>query len=263
MTNVPRGEFLAIAAFAMPLLTGAEGGCGPAFSETPAPSMSGEWNVEYADEYEVEVDLGGAVYTEQLGVRGGRFDITHEGKPLSFDLSCDRDEVVCPSEIMPTEVSFRQDDERFPHRIFLRVPKTECDGMLVDPEPDACGEDTPNPDCEQVCDGDVTTVQREAFGTIDEAGRSFDLLVGGGIATNGVNCILLGVSVAKGDLVTSGSAEGEDWRADEVARGEVVTGYGGGCLWAGDPDDDGQLEALVLGASLKITSRYTAMRSDR
>ena len=245
----------------MPVLMGAEGGCnGTAFSKTPAPDMSGDWNVAYDDGLSVEISIGGATYTNELGVNGGVINITHEDQPLSFDVPCDNEDVVCPSEVWPTEVSFRQDNARFPHRVFLQVPKTECSGALVEPDTETCGEGTNNPDCEMVCDGEVTTVVREAFGTIDEPGETFDVLLGGGVATNGINCILLGISTAHGDLVTTGSADDEDWFVTDVENGEVVTAYSGGCLWADDVDMDQELEALVLGASVKLTTGYLATR---
>lgn len=118
----------------------------------------------------------------------------------------------------------------------------------------------PNPDCDQVCDGEVTTTNREVFGVIAEDGGSFDLLLGAGIASNGINCILLGISVAEADLVNTGSAEGGDWRSVSMGNGTVTTGYAGGCLWVGDPDADQELEAVVLGASIEFTTGFTGTR---
>ena len=65
------------------------------------------------------------------------------------------------------------------------------------------------------------------------------------------------VSASEG---SRGSAETEDWTAEEMREGRVVAAYGGGCLWAGDPDGDDELEALVLGASVKFTTGFTAVR---
>lgn len=244
-----------------PLLAGSDGGCdGAAFSESPAPDMSGEWDVAYTDSFEVEIELGGAVYTETLGAVGGTVTIDHEGQPLTFDVDCTREEVVCPSEVWPSRVSFRQDDEMYPHRVWLQVPDQTCMGTLVDPEPAECGADTTNPDCEQVCDGEIVTSTREAFGVIDEPGENFRVLLGVGIATNGLNCVLVGGSVAEGPLTTSGSAEDGDWTVEEVPGGQVRTTYAGGCLWAGDPDMDAELEALVIGAKVSIATGYDATR---
>jgi hypothetical protein len=45
-------------------------------------------------------------------------------------------------------------------------------------------------------------------------------------------------------------------------NGIVTVAYAGGCLWAGDPNLDGQLEALLIGASVKFTSGFTGVRSN-
>jgi hypothetical protein len=137
------------------------------------------------------------------------------------------------------------------------VPDQFCDGDLVEPEAAACGEGTNNPECDTVCEGDVVTTTKEAFGTIDLEGDSWRVGLGVGVASNGVNCALVGGSYVEGTLVTSGSAETEDWEATATA-GDVVTIYSGGCLWAGDPDMDGDLEALAVGASVRFATGYQA-----
>jgi len=247
-----------------PILGGAEkGGCGsgPAFSMTPAPDMEGEWAIAYDDRLDVEITIGGAVYTEEIGVEGGAFTIDHDGMPLTFDLSCERPEVVCPSEGWPESVSITQRNATYPHRMWVNIPRQSCDGALVAPEPSECGAGTNNPDCDMVCDGEITTRETEHFGVIDEAGESFDLLLGAGIATNGINCAMLGVSSAHADIVSSGTPGEEDWTAEEMTSGEVVVAYAGGCLWAGDPDMDAELEALLLSASVKFTTGFTGARA--
>jgi len=40
----------------------------------------------------------------------------------------------------------------------------------------------------------------------------------------------------------------------------TLIGYAGGCLWAGDPDMDGELEAIVLGASVTFQTGFTGVR---
>ena len=85
---------------------------------------------------------------------------------------------------------------------------------------------------------------RERFGVIGETGDSFRLYLGAGLATNGINCALLGISLADAQLVNSGEGT-EDWRSEEMAAGLITVAYGGACLWAGDPDMDQELEALV------------------
>jgi hypothetical protein len=143
--------------------------------------------------------------------------------------------------------------------VWLQVPEQTCSGSLVDPDPSACGEGTDNPDCTPMCSGEITTTTKEAFGTIDQAGESFWVGLGASIASNGVNCALLGGSVAQGDLTTEGSADAGTWRA-VASEGEVVTQYVGGCLWVGDPNGDGSAEALVLGATVRFATGYSAHR---
>jgi hypothetical protein len=130
----------------------------------------------------------------------------------------------------------------------------------VAPAPGTCGAGTNNPDCDQVCNGEITTRNEERFGVIGENGRTFRLYLGAGIATNGINCALIGWSVADAELENVGSASSGDWQSMAMNAGIVEVGYSGGCLWAGDPDMDGELEALVLGATVKFTTGFTADR---
>ncbi len=236
-----------------------EGCNGTAFSTSPAPDMTGQWDVEYDDRLDVEITIGGAVYEASLGATGGVVDINHEGQPFQFDLDCAREDVVCPSEVWPAAVGFRQDDPRYTHRVWMQVPKQVCDAELVDPEPTECGEGTANPDCEQVCSGEMVTEDVEAFGTIDEAGESFQVGLGAGVATNGVNCALIGGSYAQGELETTGGEETEDWTAISTT-GDVVAIYTGACLWVADANMDGENEALALGATVRFATGFTAKK---
>jgi hypothetical protein len=86
------------------------------------------------------------------------------------------------------------------------------------------------------------------------------VLLGAGVATNGVNCALLGVSAAGADLVNVGTPMEEDWESTAMEGGVVTVAYAGGCLWAGDPDDDGTVEAIVIGAGVKFTTGFTAVK---
>lgn len=233
-------------------------GCGSLWSKSEAPDMAGTYDVEYEDEIAVEIAIGGAVYTAEIGVQGGAVAITHEDTPITFDLDCAREEVVCPSEAFPAEVKAAAHDVRFPHQVDIFLPAQECDGDLVAPSSSECGQGTDNPDCEDVCMGEMITVERPVLGSISEDGDAFDVLLGAGVASNGINCGLLGVSVAKADLVTE--EDGMTWTVEELDDGEIITGYSGACLWADDVDMDGDLEAAVLGATLKFTSGFTAKK---
>ncbi len=202
-------------------------GCPPPDQESP--DLSGEWGITYDDTLSVKIKIGGAVHTAEIGTEGGSVTIEHDGKPITFDLDCEKEEVVCPSEVWPTRVTIRHEDPDRPRNFWVH------------------GEDQPED-------------TRDAFGIVNEAGDHFTLLLGGGATSNGVNCVLLGLSAAEGDLVTSQVADGDDWRAEEITDGRVVTGYAGGCLWAKDVDADGDLEAAILGASVELRTGFVGAR---
>lgn len=246
---------------AAPLAMGARG-CESVSSRSAAPSVDGRWAVAYDDTLAVQIQIGGATYDATLPAEGGTVTVEHGGFTIPFTLDCSLPAVVCPSEAWPAVVTAEQRDPEFPHRMWVTLPQQECMGEMLAADPAECGANTLNPDCEDVCSGEVTTVERDTFGVIDEAGESFDLLLGGGIATNGVNCVLLGFSSASANIMSTGSAETEDWTAQSFDAGEVVVAYGGGCLWAGDPDMDGELEALVIGASARFSTGFTAARAE-
>jgi hypothetical protein len=246
--------------FLASLLMGAQGDGCAANSRSPAPDVTGTWDVAYDDVIGVEIAIGGAVYTAEIGAQGGVVTIDHEGQPITFDLDCDRPDVMCPSEAWPTEVTAEQRDMAFEHRMIVTLPVQSCSGALVAPEPGSCGDGTHNPDCDMVCNGEIITTPTETFGVIGENGSTFRLYLGGGIATNGINCALIAWSVADASFENIGTAAGGDWEAVAMDAGLVTIGYAGGCLWAGDPDMDGDLEALVLGASIKFTTGFTGSK---
>jgi hypothetical protein len=264
---MPASRSLLLLALAFPLMLGMDDadGCqrSTLFSRTPAPLMTGDWDIAYDDAMEVEVTVGGATYLTTVPTEGGEVTIAHAGTDFTFDLDCSRPAVVCPSEAWPTQVrAENRQVETFPNRVWVTLPRQSCTGQTRMPEADECGEGTLNPDCERICEGEILTEERDTFGLIDEEGDSFDLLLGAGVASNGVNCALLGVSSAHADLVTTGAAATDDWMVEEMASGEVVVAYAGGCLWAGDPDMDDELEALVLGASVRFTTGFTGLRVE-
>jgi hypothetical protein len=246
----------------LPLLGGAKGDGCASNSRSPAPDVAGTWDIAYDDVLGVEITIGGAVYQETLGATGGSFTIDHEGQPLSFDLDCARPEVLCPSEAWPAQVEAEQRNTTFEHRMIVTLPTQQCSGQMVAAVPAECGAGTNNPDCEAVCDGEVTVRQVERFGVIGETGETFRLYLGAGVITNGFNCALLGVSLADAELSSTGTADGGDWQATSMDNGLVTVAYAGGCLWAGDPNLDGELEALLIGASVTFTTGFTGTRSN-
>lgn len=250
---------LALALFVAPLAVAAKGdGCAAA-SRSEAPDVTGEWAIDYAEAIGVEIDIGGTVYTSELGPTGGQVTIDHEGQPLTFDLDCARPEVVCPAEAWPDTVSIDQKNDTYEHQMIVTIPKQTCSGSLVEPDPASCGDGTTNQDCKKVCDGDITVTSADAFGVIGEAGDSFRLYLGAEAASNGVNCAMLGWSYADADLVTE--EEGTDgWRATAMESGTVTVAYAGGCLWVANVDADPALESAVLGASVTFTVPFRGER---
>jgi len=251
---------IALVAMLLPLAMGAKGDGCAANSRSPAPDVTGTWAITYDDMLDVEIKIGGATYTEQLGPQGGVINITHEGQPLTFDLDCSRPEILCPSEAWPATVTAEQRNTTYEHRMIVTLPTQSCSGQLVEPDPADCGDGTLNEDCDMVCDGDIIVRDVERFGVIGESGDTFRLYLGAGVATNGINCAILAASVADADLDTVGSADEGDWEATGMSAGLVTVGYAGGCLWAGDPNMDGQLEAIVLGASITFRTGFTGVR---
>lgn len=254
---------VALAALIAPplLLTMAAQGDGcAANSKSEVPDVTGRWDIAYDDAIDVTIKIGGAVYKETVGASGGAVTIDHQGQPFTFDLDCARPEIVCPSEAWPAQVSVRQDNAHFQHRMIVTLPMQTCSGELVQPAPGvACGLGTDNPECEPVCEGDVVIENKEAFGAIGETGETFRLFLGAGIATNGINCALLAASVADANLETVQSRGGV-WEAVAMNAGQVTTAYAGACLWAGDPDADGNLEALVLSASVELQTGFAGTK---
>jgi hypothetical protein len=212
------------------------------------------------DRITVEVRIGGAVYEADLPASGGSFGIVHDGRALDFELDCGRPEVVCPSEAWPETVAIEQRNADLEHQMIVTLPTQTCSVPLRAPSDEECGAGTLNPDCESVCDGEVGVIESERFGVIGESGETFRLYLGAGLATNGFNCALLAVSLADAELENQGSAEGGDWTANAMHSGLVTVAYAGGCLWAGDPDMDQELEALLLGASVSFQTGFTGER---
>ncbi|MGE0784160.1 MAG: hypothetical protein AB7S26_00630 [Sandaracinaceae bacterium] len=247
----------------VPFAMGARGGCGPIDSTDPAPDVEGEWQVAYGSDLAVRVNIGGSVYEATLPAEGGTFMVDHGGFQIPFTIDCSLPEVVCPQEAWPDMVSVSQREPTYPHRMWVTIPQQSCSGSMHMPSEAAgeCGAETNNPDCEVVCDGEVVTSSVDTFGLINEPGDHFNLLLGAGFASNGVNCALLAVSAANADIMSSGAAETEDWTAEAFTSGEVVTAVAGGCLWAEYSEEDMELNALVLGASIEVRASFEATRA--
>ena len=164
---------------------------------------------------------------------------------------------MCPSEAWPSKVLIEQRDVNKQHQMIVNLPSATCSGELMKPAPGTCGAGTSNPNCDLICNSDVTVKTRETFGVIGERGESFRLYLGAGIVTNGINCALLGYSLADADLETVGMA-GADWEATEMNAGLVTIGFAGACLFAGTMDATTQ--TALVGAELKFTTGFTGAR---
>jgi len=241
------------------LLVGAEGdGCG-AVSRSPAPDFTGTWDVTYADNYDVTIHIGGAIQTQTVELTGGVITIDHMGQPLMFDLDCSLESIVCPSEVLPASVEMAHDNEDFPHQVYMTIPGTRCMSEPVDADPMECGEGTANPECAPICEGEVVVEDVRIFGVVDEPGEQLDAILSAGATSNGVNCALLSLSTMTADITSTGTAEDGDWSATSV-DGTITTAYAGGCVWVAESVDM-ELEAAALGATIEITSDFTASRA--
>jgi hypothetical protein len=236
---------------------GAQGDGCAANSTSPAPDVTGTWDITYDDTIGIEVKIGEAHYTAELGAGGGAFTINHNGMPFTFNLDCARADVVCPSEAWPTRVLVEQRDINRQHQMIVNLPQASCMGPLTKPAVGTCGAGTSNPNCDLVCDGGITVKTEERFGVIGEQGESFRLYLGGGIVTNGINCAMLGYSVADADLENTGEA-GMSWESTKMNAGLVTVGFAGACLFAGTMDNTNS--ALLVGAELKFTTGFTGIK---
>ena len=243
---------------ALPLMMGATGDGCAAGSTSPAPDVRGTWAIDYDNTIGVEVKIGGAVYDAELGAAGGSFTINHAGHPYTFNLDCSRPDIVCPGEAWPNQVFIEQRDVMHQHQMVVDLPTAQCDRTLTQPAPGTCGAGTSNPNCDLICNGNVALHTNPAFGVIGESGDTFRLYLGGGIVTNGINCAMLGYSLADATLVTQGKSSGA-WEATAMTAGLVTIGYAGGCLFAGQAPD-GSTQALLAAAELKFTTGFTGTK---
>jgi hypothetical protein len=238
-------------------MMGAAGDGCAANSTSAAPDVRGTWSIAYDNMIGVEVKIGDAVYNSQLGAGGGVFTINHNGVPYSFNLDCSRPDVVCPGEAWPNQVVVEQRDLDKQHQMVVDLPSAQCSSALTQPAPGSCGTGTSNPNCDLVCGGNVTIKTAQAFGVIGETGDSFRLYLGGGVVTNGINCAMLGYSVADATLDATGKNTAS-WDATGMSAGLVTIGYSGACLFAGTVD--GTNQALLVGAELKFTTGFTGTK---
>lgn len=242
------------------------------FSTNPAPDVQGDWDVTYDDQIDVEIDIGGSIYSGSITGDSGSISFTHDGNPVDLPLDCSYAWVVCPSEIFPSTVTLEQ--RRFqdlPHQVHMTLNSTECAGTprLPDETAEECDSADENRPCDvEICD-DVVTTTKTTIGTISDPGDTlqrhpdFDLnlLLGGDFAMPTANCVLTSWSIAQADIVYTGDydvdATEPEMMGESLTNGEIITEYGGACFWF-EEDYTGDLRAALLGATITLTTGFTA-----
>jgi len=264
----------------LPLFMGQER-CGASakgfFSDDPAPSMEGVWDVTYDDQVDVEIDLGGgAVYYGVIADDGGEVAFTHDGEPVSLDLDCSKPWIVCPSEVWTETVEFLQ--PRFaarPHQVQMLVQDQECLNPRMPEESE--GECSSNPDVNLPCDveicdpEDTITSTKSTVASIsnpvppdpefgDRPGYTIGIALSGGMVIPAANCLLIGTSFADADIVYTGQyepdPEGPTMFATDLTDGVITIIFSGACFWA--HYSESEIAGALLGASVKITTGFTA-----
>jgi len=245
------------------------------FSTNPAPDVAGNWDVDYDDTMDIEVDIGGSVYSGTITGDSGSISFMHDGNPVTLDLDCSWPWVVCPSELFPATVELeqRQFQER-PHQVHMEVNTTECVGSPRMPDEGAgeCDSSDPQRPCDvEICDA-VVEASSTTVGTISDPGDTLqrhpdfelDLLLGVDFAMPTANCVLAGVSWAECDIQYTGDYDVDATEptmvATELTNGTISTIYGGACLWFESTEYTGDLRAALLGATVTFTTGFTAVK---
>lgn len=218
---------------------GGGGGGGNDGGSTDYPDVGGTWTLTFANDLTTEVNVGGTVYNPTLAGGSTSVTVTHDGKPISYTVDCSKQLVTCPSELLPATVAITQSVSN-PRDISLQVTESECRNGTV---------------TEGSCSGTLVQTTTTRNGTLTADGTGFTLVLGGGAAA-GANCVLLTLSLAQGDFVTSGT--GDSLRADSIKNGKLTTAVGGGCLVVNKAGLDPAVESAALAASVKLTSSFTA-----
>jgi hypothetical protein len=258
------------------VLSMAPGQCGIAaqgfFSGDPAPDVQGEWAIEYENDLNVEINVGGQVYTGTIGGTAGSFSFDHDGETYTFELDCSQPAVVCPSEVFPDTVTLEQ--RRFedqPHQVHMPARETNCIGQTRLPveEDGECGGETDIPCEEEICEGTVTERERVALGSISapeaEIGDTPDYVMTVALGASFTAfttplgaCIGLAGSHAEADIIYDGTYDTEtnNMIATQLANGEIIVSLGGACLIAAA--DGGVAGAALAGATVQIWTGFTA-----
>jgi hypothetical protein len=83
-------------------------GCEKARSSAPPPpDFAGTWDVTFDDALDVEFRVGSETVRARLSEAGGSIEFGDGGATQTFTLDCSGGELVCPSEVMPRELSLQ------------------------------------------------------------------------------------------------------------------------------------------------------------
>ncbi|MEZ4287345.1 MAG: hypothetical protein R3A47_04195 [Polyangiales bacterium] len=159
--------------------------------------------------------IGGQTYQSKVGPNGGDVTVTHNGKPVTFNIDCKKADVHCPSESLAKRIRFEQDNPN-DWKVF------------------------------KVTDIDTGNSTGGAFR--DGKPNSFNIFLGAGLGGQGI-CGVLGLALAGGDWVyPAGSLV-----ANGIKNGEVAVGFAGACVAANQQAALGLGATLKL--SVKFTAK--------
>lgn len=233
--NSKRGRYTALflAAGAWLMLQGAadDGGCGGGLDNRPGePGINvggvagAGWNIDYNDQVTVTLKNAAGVITDTktfVLAAGGTFDL--DGTQVDLSEMCGREEVACPNEVFPHQVTMTQPGSQL-HLLYVTYNKEGPLGDLTD-----------------------TTL----LGNVD-SDNDFSIALGIKAAAVGT-CGLLGVSYARGHIASEKEITGQgDVDHGVELSGNIVTAYSGGCILGGAAAG-GTIELKVQFAGTRTT----------
>lgn len=205
-----------------------EGGCGQGLQNRPGePGLEvggvagATWQVRYGDQIEVTVKgAAGQVVARRniLWASGGSFEVG--GTVVDLRALCARGDVVCPLDVLPTQVRMTQPGA---DRHYLRVTFNRKGPF-------------------------ANLTETTLLGNVD-SDNDYSIFLGAGAAGNGL-CGLLGVSYATGRITPDPLVPSRG----SALTGDIVTGYSGGCV-VGNPNG-----AAVAGITVELRQPLSALR---
>lgn len=223
--------------------------------------MSGEWTVTHGDTLTVELLLGESVYEASLGIDGGVIEIDHEGTPLTFNLDCADELILCPTEAWAASLTMGQQPVNSQSEIPIDLPAHVCTGEVTIADIDACAENLGESMCEWICDAEVVIEDRERIARLTDKGESFMVLFAQSVTGTGSACTLGPFSRAEAEVVSAGGELDEAWEAEALTNGTLELTYSGRCLSTGAIADP-ELEAAVAEATLTVRTSFEGARME-